>query len=218
MTWSTTANFLKSRKCPIDRDRLYALFALLPPSILQVPGMKPSYDDTTTTNGIFINVSYNIMELSQSLMMFNFLHRSTPDYSAGLPPWVPDWRLAPKNKYDANLRVARERLFNPSDGTSFYLCRLSSNTICLKELFVDIVRACQNPGILPTASPILHSIYEAWQNLWTNNGPPDRLVFTPYMHGTPTATAFQRTMVWDCEPGLEAGQLERLTPKSVQLC
>jgi hypothetical protein len=65
---------------------------------------------------------------------------------------VPDWWLAPANKYEANLRVAREQLFNASEGTQFYLQRLGSNMICLKGFFVDIVQTRRSASFFPNAS------------------------------------------------------------------
>jgi hypothetical protein len=207
MTWATAANLLRNRKASVDRDRLYALYGLLPSSVVQSPGMEPSY--SATTEEAFIDVTYSIMESSRSLMMFNFLYQQRSDESARLPSWVPDWRQAPANKYEANLRVAREQLFNASKDTQFHLQRLSSNTICLKGFFVDIVQTWRSASLFPSASPMLDGIHNMWRETWANTH-PDNAMLKNYLDGTTAETAFRRTMVWDCQPGAEEGILKRL--------
>ena len=198
MTWSTVANLLRNKKVSYDQDRLYALYGLLPSSVIARPGMTPSY--TSSVEEVFIDVSYNIMEASQCLMMFNFLGSQSSEKSPGLPSWVPDWTLAPTNRYEANLRVVREHMYNASSGTDFYLRRLSSNTICLKGFFVGVVVTYHPTGLLPTASLILDLIYKSWRETCQNTLPSIR---------SPIQT-FWRTMAWDCAPGDEEGTLKTL--------
>lgn len=137
MKWMTIANLVRNRKASVDRDRLYSLYGLLPTSVVQSPGMEPSY--SVTAEEAFVDVTYNIMEVSKSLMAFNFLERD-PNKPAILPSWTPDFRLSPENTHESNLRVARETLFNASNNAPFYLRRLSSNTILLKGFFIDVIQ------------------------------------------------------------------------------
>jgi hypothetical protein len=205
MTWATIANLLRSREATVDKDRLYALYGLLPSSQLRLPGMEPSY--TITTEEAFINTTYSIMESSQSLLMFNFLCRRRSDPVADLPSWVPDWRLAPSNKYEANLRVVREALYNAAKNEPFHLRRLSSNTICVKGCFIDIVRSWHPASLFPADPLSLHACYDMWHERWDQ---VDREHAT-YLDGVSRETAFRRTVAWDCGPGNHDGQLQRLT-------
>ncbi|KAJ3547684.1 hypothetical protein NM208_g1397 [Fusarium decemcellulare] len=209
MTWTTVANLLRRREASVDKDRLYALYGLLPSTIVQMPGMEPAY--SATTEDVYTNITYSIMEASKSLMMFNFVSRFRAGKSDGLPSWVPDWRLGPSNEHEANLRVAREHLFDSSLGTPFHLQRLSGNTICLKGFFVDVIHTSQCHPIGLVASPLLNICYESWRKTWANTEPTNAML-NKYMDGSSAETAFKRTMVWDCELGAKEGEMERLTP------
>ncbi|KAM5344284.1 hypothetical protein ACJ41O_012821 [Fusarium nematophilum] len=208
MTWTTVANLLRRRKASVDKDRLYSLYGLLPSTVVRRPNMEPSY--SAATEDAFTDVTYNIMKISKSLMMFNFVHPGPAHKSAGLPSWVPDWRLGPSNESEANLRVAREPLFDASIGTPFHLQRLSANTICLKGFFVDVVQAFQCTGVVPSASPMLDGCYNSWREMWANTKPTNAMLGT-YLDGTTAETAFRRTMVWDCKLGPNEGEVDRLT-------
>jgi hypothetical protein len=204
MTWSTVANLLRKRKASYDQDRLYALYGLLPSSVIARPGMTPSY--TSSVEESFINVSYNIMEASRCLMMFNFLGSQSSEKSQGLPSWVPDWRLAPTNRYEANLRVVREHMYNASSGTDFHLRRLGLRTICLKGLFVGVVVMYDLAFVIPNAAPILEGVYNSWRENFQ-----DRL---PFMESP--IQRFWRTVTWDCAPGDEDGTLKKLDRDELQ--
>lgn len=210
MAWSTAANLLRSRKATVERDRLYALFGLLPHRVLQTPSMMPSY--LGTTEEAFIEATYGIIESSKSFMVFNFLRGNSDSKAsaAQLPSWVPDWRLGPCDKHEGNLRVAREQLSDASKSTPFYLQRLSSNTICLKGFLVDLVHLSEYNAIFPTTSAFLDGCHSRWRELWANSS-PDNAMLKNYLDGTDAETAFRRTMVWDCELGSEEGTLKRLT-------
>ena len=208
MNWAIVANLLRDKKASVDKDRLYALYGLLPATVVQRLGMKPSY--TSTTEQTFIDITYSIIEGTQSLMMFNFLNRRTSEGSLKLPSWVPDWRLAPGNRWEGNLRVSRESLFSASQQTPFYIQKLSSNAICLKGFFVDLVQIYKSIPLVPTASPILDACHNSWREMWANTD-PDNAMLTTYPDGTSAETAFRRTMVWDCAPGTDEEALTRLT-------
>ena len=210
MAWLTVANMLRSRKATVERDRLYALFGLLPQRVLQSPSMDPSY--LGTTEEAFVEATYGIIESSKSFMVFNFLHRNSDSKASAelLPSWVPDWRLGPSNEHEGSLRVVRERLFDASKSTPFYLRRLSSNTICLKGFLVDVVHVWQHIAIVPATSAFLDACHNKWREMWANTD-PNNAMLRNYLDGTDAETAFRRTMVWDCELGPEEGTLKRLT-------
>jgi len=212
MTWATVANLLRDRKASVDKDRLYALYGLLPAEVVRSSGMEPSY--TLPTEQVFIDATYSIMETSQSFMIFNFLYKSSSQDSeikSSLPSWVPDWRKSPQNKYEANLRVAREPLFRASGATPFYMQRLGSNTLCLQGIFVDLVQTWRKVPIHPNMSPALDACHNTWRETWANTTPPDNAMAKKYLDGTSAETAFRRTMVWDCAVGSGEGDLKRLT-------
>jgi hypothetical protein len=171
--------------------------------------MAPFYSGTTEE--AFTEATYGIIEFSKSFMAFNFLRRNSDSQaSISLPSWVPDWRLKPSNKFEGNLRTERESLFDASNGTPFYLRRLSSNTICLKGFFVDVVRTWQSTLIATTTSIFLDTCHNKWRELWANTH-PENAMLQKYVDGTDAETAFRRTMVWDCAPDPEDGTLNRLT-------
>jgi hypothetical protein len=200
MTWSTIANLLRVRKASYDKDRLYALYGLLPSSIISRPGM--SHSPSASVEEAYISVTFSILEVAQCLMMFNFLGSQTPETSPELPSWVPDWRLAPPKMRDGNLRLERERLYNASNGTEFYLRRLSSNTICLKGFRVGLIIAHYRTPVVPTAPIILKTIHREWWQAFGDHLPSIR---SP-------RSAFMRTTAWDCAPADGAGSLKRLDP------
>lgn len=220
MTWAVLVNLLSSRKATIDKDRLYSLYGLLPKGVLRnFPDMEPSY--SISTEQAFIDVTYSIMQASQTLLMFSFLKQPAKDSSIGhhsqadvLPSWVPDWRRAPINQYESNLRVVRDRFYNASKNAPFHLQRLSANTICLKGFFVDIITAWSGAAIFPSASPMLESCYGKWRQIWAATLPRGDDLSGTYVDGLSRDIAFRRTVLWDCEPGdTESPQqsLKRLT-------
>ncbi|KXX75721.1 Heterokaryon incompatibility protein 6, OR allele [Madurella mycetomatis] len=220
MTWVVLANSLSSRKATIDKDRLYSLYGLLPESVLRnFPDMEPSY--SISTEQAFIDVTYSIMQASQTFLMFSFLKPPAKDSSIThhpqadvLPSWVPDWRRAPINQYESNLRVVRDRLYNASKNAAFHLQRLSASTICLKGFFVTIITAWSSAGVFPSASPMLEGCYNAWRQTWADTLPRGDDLSGSYVDGLSRKTAFRRTVLWDCEPGgTESPQqsLRRLT-------
>jgi Heterokaryon incompatibility protein (HET) len=208
MTWTVAANLLRNKKASVDKDRLYALYGLLPPGVAQNSGMEPSY--SISTEKVFTDLAYSIMESSQSFMMFSFLNQRPFVDLTGLPSWAPDWRLAPVSKYEANLRVVREQLFNASKDTPFHLQRLSSNTICLKGFFVDIINVSQPAMLFPNGSPMLESAYKLWRKVWADANPSHAMP-VKYLDGISAENAFIRTVLWGCELGPKEGTLQRLT-------
>jgi hypothetical protein len=89
MNWATVANLLRNKKASVDKDRLYALYGLLPATVVQRPDMEPSY--TSTTEQTFIDVTYSIIECTQSVMMFQLFESTnlrgiakTPIMGSGL--------------------------------------------------------------------------------------------------------------------------------------
>jgi len=212
MTWMTIANLLRVRKATDDHDHLYSLYGLLPPTIVELPGMQPSY--TTTTEMAFTDVTYALMKASRSLMLFNHLGRRSTSDPASLPSWVPDWRLPPVDHYESNARVERETLFNASNSAPFYIRRLSASTLCLKGCFVDVIGRWAPKPLLATASPILDGIYDSWRGDWTDAAQASGWEIEsqiPNLEGM-----FRRTVLYDCAPGPENGKLRRLTPLACQ--
>ncbi|KAK4102215.1 HET-domain-containing protein [Parathielavia hyrcaniae] len=224
MTWATIVNLLQNRKASVEQDRLYSLYGLLPPSLMQKPGMEPSY--TVSTEETFTEVTYSLIQSTSSLMIFNFLDRararekkdSSPDPNL-LPSWVPDWRLPPHNKYESTRGVARQRLFNasaspPGTRTPLHARRLSDGrTLLLRAYFLDMVHYYATTAVFPNSVPALEGTYSAWRDLWAQSaaGKPS---FATYAKGEPRESAFQRTMVLDCEPTTAddgGGGLRRLT-------
>lgn len=209
MTWTTIANMLRSRQATNPIDRLYSLFGLLPPSALWSPSMEPSY--SLSSEAAFIETTYNIMKSSKSFMIFSFTARRTSDETAVLPSWVPNWELAPQNQHEGNLRVSRERLYNASNNTLFYLERLTSNTICLKGFFIDFIQAMET-SLMPTTVWLLQIFYSNWRKMWSRTRAEQNLPEQHmYMDGTSADTAFRRTVLWDCELGAQEETLNRLT-------
>ncbi|KAL2067675.1 hypothetical protein VTL71DRAFT_15771 [Oculimacula yallundae] len=163
------ANLLRNRKTAIDRDRLHALFGLLPSGLLSNPGMNPSY--TSSTEEAFAEVTYNLKKFSKSFIIFGILAQSeceVPDTGTLLPSWVPDWRKRPSNSFEGNLRAERENSFGASGASPFHLRRLTSNTLCMSGMLIDVIEGHQDFSVIPTTQHLLQAIYRYWHERWVS--------------------------------------------------
>lgn len=215
MAWCALASLLRNREVSVVEDRLYALFSLLPPTILQNQEMQPSY--SSNTRQVFTDVTYSLMKSSESLMMFNFLYEAEViSDGTPLPSWVPDWQgpfsggsnlsHPPPGNYDAHSRVARDELFCAAGDSLFYLQRHDFDTICLKGAFVNSIQAVHQLYMYPKTISQLRWVHKNWWGAWENSG-----MSTTYFGEKSSEAAFRKTMLWDCQPGNQPAELVRLT-------
>ncbi|CZT05608.1 uncharacterized protein RCO7_10408 [Rhynchosporium graminicola] len=211
MLWTAIANILRVRKTTDDRDRMYALFGLLPPGFVRRTKMNSSY--SSTPEQIFIDVTYHIISSSKSRMMFNYLDGPRiPLVSrshSGLPSWVPDWRTDPANELEGStFRVERDVIFSASGDSAFSLKRLSSNTLCLQGIFIDIVLQCFRSESRCQNDSHENYSYAFWREKWASfqNLPLNKAMSQSYLPGMNADAAFRKTVLLDCEPNLGAGK------------
>ncbi|KAI4648833.1 uncharacterized protein J4E79_009905 [Alternaria viburni] len=192
MKWSSVAHLVRNRNATFDQDRLYALYGLLPPSIAANPEMQPSL--MSSVEEIYTEVTYNMIKAAQCLMMFNF------SWSSFLGS---DWRLHHKQSYGENLRLVREKMYNASMSNPFYLRRLSSNTICLKGVLLDIFAMSDYRKITPDSPLILHDTNQDLIKWFLSE--------TEYFRsGLNREEMVKRILVWDCAPGDQEGALKEM--------
>jgi len=137
-------DYTKHSLCSDPRDRIFALFSLLPPSQKQL-AIEPDY--TRTTSQVYSDFVQHYIERRKSLQIWTTIEMSEQFSTNGRTSWVPNWNLP--------------RMTNPLD--SFQASGLSEASIFFGENGALRVHGCR-VGIIDAIEPFQYkgsSTYDA---------------------------------------------------------